>query len=239
MGIVYYYIAGACLTFFAGHYVANTLYSILLYWTSLSLAAVSTAYVLKRPSIFRKKEDGSIPFYIRWLFIPFLLGAQLYNVWARKNDSVPAIQKIDNNVFLACRLFHSDMIELKDNGIRAILDVTAEFDGLDWSANDENLDYLNLPVLDHQSPTNEQLIQAINWINKHIEQHSVVVHCALGRGRSVFIVAAYLLSKNKDSSITQALEAIQGVRKTAGLNRHQLKALKKAHESGVLNINNS
>jgi diacylglycerol kinase (ATP) len=102
------------------------------------LTAVATAYVFQRPDIFRKKQDGSIPFYIRWLFIPFLCGVQLYNTWARKNDSVPAIQKIDNNLFLASRLFLSEMPELHQHGIKAILDVTAEFDGLDWSASGEN-----------------------------------------------------------------------------------------------------
>lgn len=234
MPITYYYIAGACLAFAAGIYAPGNYFTIILFWIGGSLTAVAAAYVFKRPDIFRKKQDGSIPFYIRWLFIPFLFGVQLYNTWARKNDSVPAIQKVDDNLFLACRLFPSDMPELHQHGIQAILDVTAEFDGLDWSASGENLNYLNLPVLDHQSPSTEQLTQAINWIDVQVEQHGVVVHCALGRGRSVFIVAAYLLSKNKDWTIPQALEAIHGVRKTAGLNPQQLKALKKAHQSGQL-----
>lgn len=234
MPITYYYIAGACLSFAAGIYAPSYFNSLIFFWIGTSFSLVSAAYLLKRPYIFRKKQDGIIPFYIRWLFIPFLLGAQLYNAWARKNDSVPAIQKIDHNLFLACRLFPSDMVELKDKGVNAILDVTAEFDGLDWSASGENLAYLSLPVLDHQSPTTTQLVQAINWIDIHVEQHGVVIHCALGRGRSVFFMAAYLLSKNKDWSIDQALEAIHGVRKTAGLNRQQQKALAKVHKSGVL-----
>lgn len=234
MAITYFYIAGACLAFVAGIYAPSYYYTILLFWVGGSLAAVSTAYVFKRPDIFRKKQDGSIPLYIRWLFIPFLFGVQLYNTWARKNDSVPAIQKIDNNLYLACRLFPSDMAELHGNGIKAILDVTAEFDGLDWSATEENLHYLNVPVLDHQSPTSEQLVHAINWLNTQTRDHSVVIHCALGRGRSVFVMAAYLLSKHPEWDIAKALETIHGVRKTAGLNRKQLKELEKFHASGIL-----
>lgn len=238
MSIIYYYIAAACLAFTAGSYAPSYYYTVILFWIGASLATVSAAYLFKRPHIFRKKQDGTIPLYIRWVFIPFLFGVQLYNTWARKNDSVPAIQKIDNNLFLACRLFPSDMPELKRNGIKAILDVTAEFDGLDWSANGENLAYLNLPVLDHQSPLPEQLVQAINWIRAHTEGGGVVVHCALGRGRSVLIVAAYLLSKNADWTVDKALDAIHCVRKTAGLNRDQLKSLKKAHSRGLLRANN-
>jgi diacylglycerol kinase family enzyme len=234
MAITYFYIAGACLAFVAGIYAPSYYYTIILFWIGGSLAVVSTAYVFERPDVFRKKQDGSIPFYIRWLFIPFLFGVQLYNTWARKNDSVPAIQKIDDNLFLACRLFPSDMPELKGNGIKAILDVTAEFDGLDWSATEENLHYLSVPVLDHQSPTSEQLVHAINWLNTQTREHSVVIHCALGRGRSVFVMAAYLLSIYPEWDIAKALETIHGVRNTAGLNRKQLKALEKFHASGIL-----
>lgn len=234
MVITYFYLAGAMLAIIAGLYAPSYYYSAVLFWIAASLSAVSIAYLFERPEIFRKKQDGSIPFYIRWVFVPFLLGVQLYNAWARKNDSVPNIQKIENNLFLACRLFPSDMHELKQNGVKAILDVTAEFDGMDWSANNEDLKYVNIPVLDHQSPTKKQLIHALNWIDMHIDAKGVVVHCALGRGRSVFIVAAYLLSKNKDWSIAQALETIHGVRKTAGLNPKQLKALQRVHESGEL-----
>ena len=238
MSIIYYYIAAACLAFAAGIYAPSYYYTVALFWIGASLSTVSAAYLLKRPGIFRKKQNGTIPLYIRWLFIPFLFGVQLYNTWARKNDFVPAIQKIDDNLFLACRLFPSDMPELKRNGIKAILDVTAEFDGLDWSANGEDLAYLNLPVLDHQSPLPEQLVQAINWIKAHTESGGVVVHCALGRGRSVLIVAAYLLSQNADWTVDKALDAIHCVRKTAGLNREQLKSLKKAHNRGLLRANN-
>ena len=234
MTITYYYIAAACLAFLAGSYAPGFYFSAVLFWIGGSLTAVSIAYVFKRPEIFRKRHDGSIPFYVRWLFIPFLFGVQLYNTRARKNDSVPAIQKIDDKLFLACRLFPSDMEELKHNGIRAILDVTAEFDGLDWSATDANLHYLNVPVLDHQSPSTAQLVHAINWLNTQTRENAVVIHCALGRGRSVFVMAAYLLSKYPEWDITKALETIHGVRRTAGLNRKQLKALKKLQDSGIL-----
>jgi diacylglycerol kinase family enzyme/protein tyrosine phosphatase (PTP) superfamily phosphohydrolase (DUF442 family) len=234
MAFTYYYIVGACLAFLAGFYAPSFYFSALLFWIGGSLGAVAIAYVFERPQIFRKKHDGSIPFYIRWLFIPFLFGAQLYNTWARRKDTVPAIQKVDDNLFLACRLFPSDMDELKHNGVRAILDVTAEFDGLDWSAHEDNLHYLNVPVLDHQSPTKEQLTLAINWLDTQIREHPVVIHCALGRGRSVFIMAAYLLSKNPDWDVAQALEKIHGVRHTARLNRKQMKSLKSIHQSDLL-----
>lgn len=220
------YTLGTLITFWLAYYAPSTYMTVLITWLGASLGAVSIAYIFKSPSLFRKQSNGAIPIYIRWLFIPFLFGAQLYNSWARRHDEVPAIQKISNNLFLACRLFPSDIQTLKDNNIKAILDVTAEFDGLDWSSNSEELNYLNIPVLDHQSPTPEQLIHAINWITTHLNNNSgVVVHCALGRGRSVMVMIAYLLNQPEHHSITEALTTIQKIRKTANLNKSQLRRL--------------
>ena len=237
MFIVKYYIAGAILAFAALFLSTELYFKVLFAWIGLSLSVVSLAYIFDLPWIFRKKTNGSIPFYIRWLFIPFLLGSQLYNSWARKHDKVPAIQEIDENLFLACRLFPSDIDYLQKIGVSAILDVTAEFDGLDWTAESEALDYLNLPVLDHKSPHADALIKAIHWLENHISNsRAVVIHCALGRGRSVLVMAAYLLSKNKALTVEQALEKIQGIRATAGLNKVQLNALNSFHKAGLLKL---
>tara|TARA_R110000744_G_scaffold1965_5_gene7659 strand:- start:1806 stop:3419 length:1614 start_codon:yes stop_codon:yes gene_type:complete len=226
MFIVKYYLSGAILAFTVLLFSNDIYFKVIFAWLGLSLSIVSLAYIFDSPWVFRKKSNGSIPFYIRWLFIPFLLGVQLYNAWARKHDKVPAIQKIEQNLFLACRLFPSDISYLRKIGVSAILDVTAEFDGLDWTAESEELDYFNLPVLDHSSPKSQELLKAIHWIENHISKSkAVVIHCALGRGRSVLVMAAYLLSKNKSLSVAQALEKIQGVRATAGLNKAQLRAL--------------
>jgi diacylglycerol kinase family enzyme len=205
--------------------------SIMFLWLGLSLSAVSCAYLFKAPQIFRKSSNGAIPKYIKWVFIPFLFGAQFYNSWARRNDKVPPIQQINDNLFLACRLFPSDMAELKAYDVSAILDVTAEFDGLDWSTSNQELQYLNIPVLDHQSPTEAQLLHGTNWIQTQIDaDRKVVIHCALGRGRSVLVMIAYLLSKKEYPTIQSALQKIQGIRHTAGLNNSQLKKLAKIAE---------
>jgi diacylglycerol kinase (ATP) len=237
MFIIKYYLAAAILCLVLVFFSTYLLVSILLTWAGLSLAAVSTAYILRAPDIFRKKQDGTIPWYIRWLFVPFLAGAKLYNLWARKSDQVPAIQKIEDKLFLACRLFPSDMAELHSKGIKALVDVTAEFDGLDWTAHSEDLAYLNVPVLDHQSLKEQDLMHAVHWIaNQQRAGKAVVVHCALGRGRSVLVVAAYLLCQYPELTVKQALKKINDIRQTAALNHSQLKALVKLHKKGSLQL---
>lgn len=233
------YLILALIFIWIGWEVNSVYFAVVFYWSALSLILVSGAYIFNLAKIFRKRENGIIPFYIRWAFVPFLLGAQIYNAYSRKYDKVPPIQKINEHLFLACRLFPSDIDTLKENDITAILDVTCEFDGLEWSSTQENISYLNIPVLDHSVPTHSQLNQAINWIHHHIkEDRRVVVHCALGRGRSVFVMAAYLLSQDKNADVHQILAQIKETRETANLNKHQLRHLAKRHKKGELVIKN-
>lgn len=233
------YLVLACVLVFIGWEIHSVYFSLFFYWSALSLVLVSGAYIFNSGQIFRKRENGVIPFYIRWAFIPFLLAVQVYNSWSRKHDKVPPIQQINDHLFLACRLFPSDIDTLKDNNINAVLDVTCEFDGLEWTSTQENIEYLNIPVLDHSVPTHSQLNRALNWIHHHVQKNSkVVVHCALGRGRSVFVMAAYLLSQDKDADVNQVLASIKETRETANLNKHQLRHLEKRHKKGELIVKN-
>lgn len=237
MKMVKYYILGALLALVLTVTVPVLLLKIAFGWIAFSLIAVSSAYLLNYPSLFRKREDGSIPFYVRWIFVPFLLGSGLYNEYARRTDKVPPLQKIEPHLFLACRMSTQHVDLLNENNVDAILDVTAEFDGLDWTAYQEDYKYLNVPVLDHTSPTSEQLVLAINWLNQQISDNkNVVVHCALGRGRSVLVVAAYLLAKNPNLSVDDALRQINQIRQTARLNKHQLASLQKVRDGGLLSL---
>tara|TARA_Y100001001_G_scaffold164531_1_gene197053 strand:+ start:1196 stop:2902 length:1707 start_codon:yes stop_codon:yes gene_type:complete len=242
--MVKYYVLGAILACaLAGYfawYVPNLGLTIMFGWTGFSLIAVSSAYLLRYPALFRKREDGAIPFYIRWIFVPFLLGSWLYNEYARRTDKVPPLQKIEESLFLGCRMSTQHVDLLNENDIGAILDVTAEFDGLDWTAYQEDFAYLNIPVLDHTSPTTEQLLHAINWLDQKIaDGQKVVVHCALGRGRSVLVVAAYLLAKHPSLTINEAMANIQSIRTTARLNKRQRSALAKIQQGGHLNLSKS
>lgn len=238
--MVKYYLLGAIIGAIATWLVPFWPLKILLGWVFFSLSAVSFAYIFHYPSLFRKRKDGTIPFYIRWIFIPFLLGTGAYNSWARKHDKVPPIQQIKSSLFLACRLSTRDVDTLKQQGVNAIVDVTAEFDALDWSAQQMDCQYLNVPILDHTSPTPEQLNTAINWIDQQIrDDRKVVVHCALGRGRSVLIVAAYLLAIDKTLSIEEAMSQIQSIRSTARLNKKQLAALTKIKQGGRIRLTQS
>lgn len=215
-------------------------FSLAWYWCAGSFFVVSLAYFLNKPTIFRKRSDGTIPYSIRWIFWPFLWITQFYNSIARSYDSAPAIQEIESGLFLARRLFPSDLHSLKHNNICAVLDVTTEFNSLNWTLVGEGIDYLNVPVLDHSVPSLVQTQRALNWIHTHRKGgRSVVIHCALGRGRSVFLMAAYLLSQHPDQTPLGILKKIKCIRQNANLNKRQLKVLTRMYHNKQLVVHNS
>ncbi|MBY6063667.1 diacylglycerol kinase family protein [Pseudidiomarina sediminum] len=228
-----YYLSGALLTLFAAIWVPSWWLKVPLLWCFAALALVSAAYWLDMAGLFRKRQGGSIPWYIRWLLVPFLVGVSCYNWLARQRDNLPAWHQVADGLYVGRRLFASDIEALQAQGITAILDVTAEFDALDWSSTDADIAYLNIPVLDHKAPSDRQIHEAMQWLqHQHREGRKVLVHCALGRGRSVFIVAAYLLLRTPKRSVDEVMQLIQSERKVARLNslqRQQLEKFTKQH----------
>ncbi len=235
--IKYYYTLGAFIALCLCIAIPNVVLQVAFGWVALSLGLVSSAYWFNSAGVFRKSQDGSIPWYISWSFVPFLMGCQAYNAWARKHDKVPAIQKIDKQLYLACRLFPNDVEQLKREKIGAILDVTAEFDALEWTLVDENIEYLNIPVLDHSVPTVAQVNQAVNWLHNQVRKgNNVVVHCALGRGRSVLMLAAYLVCRDKQRQFSDVLKSINDIRQTARLNKWQLTGVETMYQQQQITI---
>ncbi len=208
---------------------------ILAEWVLLSLTAVAVAYCYNWPMLFRKKHNGAIPSAVRWVFFPFLLGAHIYNAWARKTDTLPPTQHIDTHLFMGCRLTRNDVDRLDDFNIDALLDLTAEFDGLgSFAQYDSRVDYLNIPLLDHMPAKPHQINQACRWVSGKIAQNkNVMIHCALGRGRASFMVSAVMLYMARASSVEEAMQVISTTRTKARLNSRQTRALMAWHQDYV------
>ncbi|NIY81835.1 diacylglycerol kinase family protein [Vibrio hepatarius] len=226
MRIATYYMCGSIVAFVLSLLSPWRVVAILMLWTTISLALVALAYYKNNGRIFRKRSDGTIPKAVRVLFWPFMLGVYTYNRVICSITSLPSIQKIESGLFLAARLTPADVESLHEHEIDAVLDVTAEFESLNVSLVGEGIEYLNVPVLDHAYPDFPTLLKAVRWIESQRKNNrSVVVHCALGRGRSVMIMVAYLLARDPDKSIVEVMEQIQSIRHRARLNSSQYKAL--------------
>ena len=71
--------------------------------------------------------------------------------------------------------------------ISALLNVATERD-----LEKEDLLYHKVPIVDMQPIPPEQMHEALEWIKEHIMNHTIMVFCNAGIGRSPSIVMGYL-----------------------------------------------
>lgn len=82
---------------------------------------------------------------------------------------------------------------LERRGITAVVNMRDEFDNAE--AGIAPAHYLFLPTIDDTPPTIAQLCQGVRFMHREIEAGGqVYVHCMLGVGRSVTMIAAYLVA---------------------------------------------
>lgn len=87
-----------------------------------------------------------------------------------------------------------DYDTLLDAGIDAVVNIRAERHDDYELYKRHGIEYLQLKVYDILIPPPEIIDEGVEFIRKHVEDDKVVlIHCAKGRGRSVTLLAAYLM----------------------------------------------
>lgn len=72
--------------------------------------------------------------------------------------------------------------------------------------------YLWLPVTDHTDPSIEQLLTAVQFIDRAVQSgQKVLVHCKMGIGRSPTVAAAYLVWTGL--SVSDAIQKVESAAK--------------------------
>ncbi|SIO36116.1 diacylglycerol kinase family protein [Salinivibrio sp. ES.052] len=231
-----YSVVAICLTI-AGWLASNVFLTLLLTWSAAAFLAVSVAYWRNQPRLFRKRQTGQLPRLIQYFFAPFFACSHLYNRWARQRDTMPPVQQVAAGLYVGARLTDRDIPDLHARGIKGILDVTAEFESLNRFTQSHTISYLSVPVLDHAYPSRSQLMRALQWLHHQRQHHrDVVIHCALGRGRSVMVTAAYLWALSPSKQLDDVLNDIKAIRPKAHLNRRQRRALLRFQQEGTLRL---
>lgn len=96
-----------------------------------------------------------------------------------------------------------------EKGIQAILSVKEGPLEKGWI---EGLEYLNVPVKNHEAPTLEQLNGCVDYLMKQVSlQHKTDVHCMAGLGRTGTVLAAYLC-KRYSTNPKDAIAKIRAMR---------------------------
>lgn len=204
----------------------HLLAKVLAAWAALVCCYIAAGYYFSFARLLFKNRNGKIPSLIKWLLLPYFLCAHLFNWHARKTALTPPFQQLYPGLYIGRRVLISDIQLLEQLDIHAVLDVTAEFDVLGYALVNTGIEYKNLPIFDHNALRLKTLHAGVDQINHWKQQGKhVLVHCALGQGRSAMVILAYLIYKNPRCNIERLLQNAKSIRATVSPNKKQLKLL--------------
>jgi atypical dual specificity phosphatase len=109
----------------------------------------------------------------------------------------------------------SDAERLRAAGVTALVSLTRRPPFFDPP---EGVAILHLPVVDMTPPSEEQLVQAVRFLESVVSSGGrAAVHCVAGYGRTGTVLAAYLVAKGEDpdEAIHRVREARPGSIETA------------------------
>lgn len=113
--------------------------------------------------------------------------------------------------------------------VAAVVSVGEEFmakDFIDWA----DTPHLHLVANDFLPVSEENLDEGVAFIENHVKDGKVLVHCKAGVGRSVSVVVAYLLKIHRFNDVDKAFEYVKEYRKQANLNDAQKAAVEKWYQ---------
>ncbi len=185
-------------------------------WPGFALLLVGLAYAGLGVAVFQK-QNGRLSGAARVLLAPYRLCAWGAARWFSRHDA--SCVEVAPEVWIGRAPGRGDWAGLPP--FAAVLDLTAEFDGLPPARVGAHacVAYASVPMLDLLAPTQAQLAQALAELARlHVHAQAqacgapVLVHCALGYSRSALVVAAWLLQRGDANSVAEALAHIKAVR---------------------------
>jgi hypothetical protein len=191
---------------------------------SVSFLGVGLSYVFRSPKLFLKTRRGSLSPFSFVFFWPYHFMNFLSLAAFRFFSTKPAFHEILPGLFLGCRLFPSDQLKMANLNIQSVLDLTCEFGEVEFLRGQSA--YLCIPLLDTTAPTIADLETGIKFIQSHLPEGSVYVHCALGHGRSATFVVAYLLTARISTNPDEAIKFLQSKRSGVKLHSEQMAVIK-------------
>jgi len=196
---------------------SHLLTRIVLAWVALAAITVAAAYVSGSPQLFFKRPNGSRPvgsWLLLWPYFAmsyFSLG--LYRLLHRRH---PACAEVSGALWFSRRLTKT---EAESSGVRwaAVIDLAAEFARAQIPAER----YFSVPMLDGAVPAEEQLRHAIGLINEQLAHGPVIVHCALGHGRTGAVIISWMFERGLVSDVQTGVEKLRSLRPSFGLSSAQ------------------
>ncbi len=186
--------------------------------TALGLLGPGLAYLLGRPGLLGKRSDGTIAAWARALHASYFALCRFG--WLVGRGSGP--DEVLPRLVVGPRATPLQSLELRKDRSVATLDLTCELPELGTLRRGA---YLCLPVLDGMAPSERQLSAGVAFIEQHLDDHVVFVHCAVGRGRSSALVVAWMLAQGHAATVDEAVAALTEKRPVVSPNAAQLDAV--------------
>ncbi len=189
-------------------------------WSFLS----ALFYFFNMYYILKKRDNGTIPFYVNLMFFPIVFMNFTFLIIYRTLFPYKLYHQIDENLFLGGRIFWFESNIIRQNKIDVVFDLTAEF----WETKKirESFIYKTVPIMDTLGVTQERLIEGVDFINKVInENKKVYIHCAYGHGRSLLFLIATIMKRDTNKDWRTILQRVKKIRKKVHLTAVQERTL--------------
>lgn len=190
---------------------------------SLCFIIMGLGFLRLGPRIFLKQPHGRLHPLSYALYWPYHIVNAVSMLGVAKLKHENALDMILPNLYLGRHLTLLERGIARDSKIEAVLDVTSEFARCAPLRGASH--YKCIPLLDTYAASVDQLQEGANFIEAHISQRPVFVHCAMGHGRSATMAAAYLLHSEQAASVDEALQFLRGRRPEVGFSISQRAAL--------------
>jgi Dual specificity phosphatase, catalytic domain len=222
-GVAFLLLAGAAS--FASWAAGPGLVRLAAGWSALSFGLLSAAYAGLGPGLLLKRPDGG-----RWpavwlLHGPYFLlnelGFRLYRVAERR----PPFDVVAPGLFLGRRLTAREARRAGLPAWSAVLDLAAEFPEVGPLRRAGA--YRSIPILDASAPRPGELASAVAWLSERLTSGPVLVHCALGHGRSATVAVAYLMASGRAPTVEAGIAQVTASRPGVRLNPPQVEALRR------------
>jgi len=193
----------------------------LLAWFGADFIAVGCALLARWPRVFGKRPDGTLPWWSRLLFAPFLLYTRFVWRLLRLVYPEPPFNQVTDQLVVARRLLPHEV----EGHFANYIDLTAEFS--EPKALRTLPGYFSFPILDASAPTPEALHQALS----QLRPGRTLIHCAQGHGRTGLFALAYLLKTGQAQTIEAGLAMLKKARPGIRLNSTQRRCLETWEQS--------
>jgi protein phosphatase len=178
----------------------------LLLWPTLSMLLVALGYFGLGPAVYGKLE-GKHPLWAQVLHWFTIRGHDISRrLYARQ---CAPWDQLAPGLWIGRQLVEAEAETLREEGITAVLDLTAEFpEPLALM----EMHYRSLPMLDLTAPDEQQMTTALNFIAREIEKGSVYVHCKIGYSRTAAIAGSYLIHSKLARAPDEAIAMLRAAR---------------------------